>query len=54
MITVSNGSMANLLLFLAIGLKSRDEIIIPNTGWISIINTCKIMNLKPVIVDLEI
>ena len=52
-ITVSSGSMANLLLFLAIGVKAGDEIIIPNTGWISIINTCKIMNLKPVIVDLE-
>ena len=52
-ITVSSGSMANVLVFMALGLKNKDEIIIPNIGWISIINTCKILGLKPVLVEVD-
>ena len=52
-ITVSNGSMANVLVFMALGLKNNDEIIIPNIGWISVINSCKILGLKPVLVDVD-
>ncbi len=52
-ISVSSGSMANVLVFMALGLKNNDEIIIPNIGWISIINSCKILGLKPVIVDVD-
>ena len=52
-IAVSSGSMANVLVFMALGLKNKDEIIIPNIGWISIINTCKILGLKPVLVEVD-
>ncbi len=52
-VAVSNGSMANLLAFLALGVKTNDEVVIPNIGWISVINACKIIGAKPVIVDVE-
>ena len=45
--------MANVLVFMALGLKNNDEIIIPNIGWISVINSCKILGLKPVLVDVD-
>ena len=50
-IAVSSGSMATLLAFMALDIKSGDEIIIPSIGWISVINACKIIGAKPVIAD---
>ena len=50
---VSSGSMANVLAFMALGIKPKDEIIIPNVGWISVINACKILNAVPVIIDVQ-
>jgi perosamine synthetase len=52
-IMVSNGSMATLLAFMALEIKPKDEIIVPNVGWISVISACKILNAVPVIVDVE-
>ena len=52
-IAVSNGSMANILVFMALGLRQNDEIIIPNIGWISIINACKILGLKAVLIEVD-
>ena len=52
-IAVNNGSMANVLVFMALGLKNNDEIIIPNIGWISVINSCKILGLKPVLIEVD-
>ena len=52
-IMVSNGSMANLLAFMALHIKPKDEIIIPNVGWISVINACKILNAVPIIIDVQ-
>ena len=52
-IMVSSGSMANVLAFMALGIKPKDEIIIPNVGWISVINACKILNAVPVIIDVQ-
>ena len=52
-VMVSNGSMATLLAFMALEIKPKDEIIIPNVGWISVISACKILNAVPVIVDVE-
>lgn len=52
-IMVSSGSMANVLAFMALGIKPKDEVIIPNVGWISVINACKILNATPVIVDVQ-
>ena len=52
-IMVSSGSMATLLAFMALNIKPNDEIIIPNVGWISVINACKIIGAKPVIIDVE-
>ena len=52
-IMVSSGSMANLLAFMALNIRPKDEIIIPNVGWISVINACKILNATPVIIDVQ-
>ena len=52
-IAVSSGSMANVLIFMALGLRQNDEIIIPNIGWISVVNTCKILGLKPVLIEVD-
>ena len=52
-IAVNNGSNGMLLSLLSLELKPNDEIIIPNIGWISLINSLKILNLKPVIIDVE-
>ena len=52
-IAVSSGSMATVLAFMALKIKPKDEIIIPNVGWISVINACKILGATPVIVDVE-
>ena len=52
-IAVSSGSMGNLLAFLALGVKYGDEVIVPNIGWISVINACKIIGAIPIIVDVE-
>lgn len=52
-IAVNNGSMANVLVFMALGLKNNDEVIIPNVGWISVINSCKILGLKPVLIEVD-
>ncbi len=52
-IMVSSGSMANVLAFMALGIKPKDEVILPNVGWISVINACKILNAIPVIVDVQ-
>lgn len=42
-----------LLSLLSLDLKPNDEIIIPNVGWISLLNAIKILNLKPILVDVE-
>lgn len=52
-IMVSSGSMANVLAFMALGIKPNDEVIVPNVGWISVINACKILNAIPVIIDVQ-
>ena len=52
-IAVSSGSMGTLLAFLALDIGINDEVIIPNIGWISVINACKIIGAKPVLVDVE-
>ena len=52
-IAVSSGSMGTLLAFLALDINHGDEIIIPNIGWISVINACKIIGAVPIIVDVE-
>ncbi len=52
-IAVSSGSMGTLLAFMALDVGLNDEVIIPNIGWISVINACKIIGAKPVIVDVE-
>ena len=52
-IAVSSGSMGTLLAFLALDIGINDEIIIPNIGWISVINACKIIGAKPVLADVE-
>jgi perosamine synthetase len=52
-IAVSSGSMGTLLAFMALDVGSNDEVIIPNIGWISVINACKIIGAKPVLVDVE-
>ncbi len=45
--------MATVLAFMALKIKPKDEIIIPNVGWISVINACKILGATPVIVDVD-
>ena len=45
--------MGTLLAFLALDIGINDEVIIPNIGWISVINACKIIGAKPVLVDVE-
>jgi len=52
-IAVSSGSMGTLLAFMALNVGYKDEIIIPNIGWISVINACKIIGAKPILVDVE-
>jgi perosamine synthetase len=52
-ITVNNGSHGMLLSLLSLELKPNDEVIIPNIGWISLLNAIKILNLKPILVDVE-
>ena len=52
-IAVSSGSMATVLAFMALKIEPKDEIIIPNVGWISVINACKILGATPVIVDVD-
>ena len=45
--------MGTLLAFLALDININDEVIIPNIGWISVINACKIIGAKPVLADVE-
>jgi dTDP-4-amino-4,6-dideoxygalactose transaminase len=52
-IAVNSGSNGMLLSLLSLDLKANDEIIIPNVGWISLLNAIKILNLKPILVDVE-
>ena len=52
-IAVNSGSNGMLLSLLSLELKPNDEIIIPNIGWISLINSLKILNLKPILIDVE-
>ena len=52
-IAVNNGSHGMLLSLLSLELKPNDEVIIPNIGWISLLNAIKILNLKPIFVDVE-
>ena len=52
-IAVPNGSQGMLLALLSFNLKINDEVIVPNVAWISLMNSIKILNLKPVIVEVE-
>lgn len=50
---VSNGTSALHLAFLAIGLKSSDEIIVPGFGYMAAANIAKLMNLKVIFSDVN-
>ena len=52
-IAVPNGSQGMLLALLSFNLKINDEIIVPNVAWISLMNSIKILNLKPILVEVE-
>lgn len=52
-IAVNSGSHGMLLSLLSLELKPNDEIIVPSVGWISLLNAIKILNLKPILVDVE-
>lgn len=52
-VTFTSGTTALLSALLALRLKSNDEIIISNRGWISVYNVAKHLNLKIKFVDVE-
>jgi len=53
-ITVSNGTAAIHLIYLAMGLKKGDEIIIPGYGYMAAANIAIQMGLKPVFADVDL
>ncbi len=53
-ITVSNGTAAIHLIYLAMGLKKGDEIIVPGFGYMAAANLAIQMGLKPVFADVDL
>ena len=53
-ISVSNGTTAIHLVFLAMGLKKGDEIIIPGFGYLAAANIALQMGLKPIFADVDL
>ena len=52
-VTVPSGTTGILLALLSLNLKKNDEVIISDRAWISVLNAIKILELKPVFVDVE-
>tara|TARA_B100001057_G_scaffold419202_1_gene438851 strand:+ start:2980 stop:4080 length:1101 start_codon:yes stop_codon:yes gene_type:complete len=53
-VAVSNGTAAIHLIYLALGLKKNDEIIIPGYGYMAAANLALLMGLKPIFADVDI
>ena len=53
-ITVSNGTAAIHLIYLAMGLKKGDEVIVPGFGYMAAANIAIQMGLKPVFADVDL
>ena len=53
-ITVSNGTIAIHLVYLAMGLKKGDEVIVPGFGYLAAANVALQMGIKPVFADVDL
>ena len=52
-VLTNNGSIALLISMMALNIKKKDEIIIPNCGWISPAHAAQIIGAKIRLVDVE-
>ena len=53
-ISVSNGTIAIHLVYLAMGLKKGDEVIVPGFGYLAAANVALQMGIKPVFADVDL
>ncbi len=53
-LSVNNGTSAIHLVYLALGLKKGDEIIIPSFGYLAAANLALLMGIKPVFADVDL
>jgi len=53
-VSVSNGTAAIHLIFLTLGLKKGDEIIVPGFGYMAAANIALLMGIKPVFADVDL
>ncbi len=53
-LSVANGTIAFNLIYLAMGLKKGDEVIIPGFGYLAAANIALQMGIKPVFADVDI